>query len=139
VFGFRKDFTIQIYRELNNGNVGRSKHWSSAHRERQAWRKSLDSAVVIMPDGVTSAFYSHIAAPPSYQQGLIVRRVLGAKQKFYDADSVLRGNAKECIDGLIEAGLARDDNMKFIPWVMGDQDADRREIGPFTEIEVWKQ
>jgi hypothetical protein len=102
-----------------------------------------------MPDGVTSAFYSHVATPPSYQQGLIVRRVLGAKQKYYDADSVLRGNAKECIDGLIEAGLARDDlieaglarddNMKFIPWVMGDQDADRREIGPFTEIEVWKQ
>ena len=139
MFGFRKDFTIQIYRELNNGNVGRSKHWSSAHRERQAWRKSLDSAVVIMPDGVTSAFYSHVVSPPSYQQGLIVRRVLGKKARYWDADSVLRGNCKEMLDSLCEAGFCKDDNIKYIPWVIGDQDADRREIGPFTEIEVWKQ
>jgi hypothetical protein len=139
VFGFWKAFTIQIYRELNNGNNGRTKHWTSAHRDRKAWRKSFDSAIVIFGDGSTTAFYDHIMAPPDYQQGLVVRRVLGAKQKFYDADSVLRGNAKELIDGLCEAGLAKDDNMKYIPWVIGDQDGDRREIGPFTEIEVWKQ
>jgi len=120
VFGFWKAFTIQIYRELNNGNNGRTKHWTSAHRDRKAWRKSFDSAIVIFGDGSTTAFYDHILAPPDYQQGLVVRRVLGTKQKFYDADSVLRG-------------------MKYIPWVIGDQDGDRREIGPFTEVEVWKQ
>ena len=42
------------------------------------------------------------------------------------------------IDSLVESNLAKDDNTKYVAWVMGDQDSSRREIGPFTEVEVWK-
>ena len=139
MFGYQLDYTVRIFKELNNGNHGRSKHWSSAHRERQSWRKALNSAIVIPAGGSELAFYDYVDSPPDYKQGLVVRRVLGARQKFWDCDSVLRGSAKENIDSLIEAGLAKDDDIKHIAWVFGDQDADRRSIGPFTEIEVWKQ
>ena len=139
MFGFHLDYTIRIFRELNIGNSGRTKHWSQAHSERRAWRKALDNACVILSNGDELAFYDHVRQPPEYMQGLIVRRVLRAKQSRYDCDSLLRGNAKECIDSLVEAGVAKDDNTKYIEWVIGVQDADRREIGPFTEVEVWKK
>ena len=139
MFGFHLDYTIRIFRELNNGNSGRSKHWTHAHSERRAWRKALDNACVILSNGDELAFYDYVREPPDYMQGLIVRRVLRAKQSRYDCDSLLRGNAKECIDSLVEAGVAKDDNTKYIEWVIGVQDADRREIGPFTEVEVWKK
>ena len=139
MFGYHLDYTIRIFKELNNGNQGRSKHWSSAHRERQSWRKALDSAIVIPANGAELAFYDHVDSPPSHKQGLVVRRVLGARARYWDADSVLRGSAKEKIDSLIEAGVAKDDSIQYIAWVFGDQDADRRTIGPFTEVEVWKQ
>lgn len=139
MFGYYLDYTIRIFKELNNGNQGRSKHWSSAHRERQSWRKALDSAIVIPANGAELAFYDYVQTPPSYKQGLVVRRVLGARQRYWDADSVLRGSAKELIDSLVESGVANDDNIQHIAWVLGDQDADRKTIGPFTEVEVWKQ
>lgn len=138
MFGYEFDYLIRIFRELNNGNTGRTKHWSQAHSERRAWRKSLNNALIILADGTELAFYDHVKDPPSYMQGLVVRRVLRAKQAKYDCDSILRGNAKECIDSLIEAGVAKDDNTKYIAWVFGTQCAERRTIGPFTEVEVWK-
>lgn len=138
MFDFHLDYTIRIFRELNNGNSGRTKHWTQAHGERRAWRKALDNACVILSNGDELAFYDHVRQPPDYVQGLIVRRVLGAKARYWDADSVLRGNAKECIDSLTEAGIAKDDGIRYIEWVLGVQDADRRKIGPFTEVEVWK-
>jgi hypothetical protein len=139
MFGYHLDYTVRIFKELNNGNQGRSKHWSSAHRERQSWRKALDTAIVIPANGAELAFYDHVESPPSHKQGLVVRRVLGTRQRYWDADSVLRGSAKELIDSLVESGVAYDDNIQHITWVLGDQDADRRTIGPFTEVEVWKQ
>ncbi len=138
MFGFRREFTIRIFRELNNGNTGRSKHWSSAHRERNAWRRAVQAAVVIPDNEPEIAYLDYVTKPPDEKIGLIIRRVLGAKQRLWDADSILRGSAKEMIDSLVESNLAKDDNTKYVAWVMGDQDSSRREIGPFTEVEVWK-
>jgi hypothetical protein len=139
MFGYHLDYTIQGYKELDNGNTGRTKHWGSANKDRHSWRKAFNKAIVIPANGAELAFYDHVQTPPSHKQGLVIRRVLGPRQKFWDSDSVLRGSAKELIDGLCEAGMAFDDNLKYIAWSIGDQDGDRRTIGPFTEIEVWKQ
>ena len=55
---------------------------------------------------------------------------------LWDADSVLRGNAKELIDSLTALGWFHDDSPKWIVAVDGRQDASRREIGPMVEVEV---
>ena len=95
MFGFRREFTIRIFRELNNGNTGRSKHWSSAHRERNAWRRAVQAAVVIPDNEPEIAYLDYVTKPSDEKIGLIIRRVLGAKQRLWDADSILRGSAKE--------------------------------------------
>ena len=51
MFGYCLDYTIQVYKELNNGNTGRTKHWGSANKDRHSWRKAFDKAIVIPANG----------------------------------------------------------------------------------------
>jgi hypothetical protein len=50
---------------------------------------------------------------------------------------VLRGNAKQLVDGLIEMGVAKDDSLKYLLFVIGLQSDADREIGPYTTVEVF--
>ena len=64
-------------------------------------------------------------------------RQLGKNQKWYDPDSVLRGYAKQAIDSLIEIGVAPDDSIKHLKFVIGLQCDESRELGPYTSVEVF--
>ena len=135
--------TIDLPMKLKNNNQGQGHHWSGSHRERRAASEAVASA----------GFWYHLAdhtkvglrllewlSEPhtSYGKlGLVVWRVLGSRERLWDADSVLRGNYKQIQDALIEAGLAEDDSPKYIEWVLGRQDKERRGEGSSVEIELY--
>lgn len=75
--------------------------------------------------------------PFEFPVKVTLTRILGPNQRLWDADSVLRGNAKQLIDSLVAIGWFYDDSMKYIVQVVGDQDATQRENGPAVLIEVF--
>lgn len=132
-------FTITVYKELKNNNVGRSAHWSSAHKSKREWVNALKGADVITDTGVhfsLPSFHADVLSsrPLGQRVGIAVRRVLGKRQRFFDADSILRGNFKECLDSVVDFGILTDDNTKHVAWCVGLQDDSRKDEGPFTEL-----
>ena len=97
--------TIVVNLELKNGNTGRSKHWSSASRDKKAFLRAIGEAVETwdVPVDIT------------------VTRVLAKGQRLWDADSVLRGNAKELIDTLVTRKYIVDDGPKYVKTCTGKQ------------------
>ena len=131
-------FTVTVDRELKNGNTGRTKHFSQAIKEKKGWVNALKNADVVTETGLAfplPAFIEEVLNGQPVQQkvGLVVRRVLGKRQRLWDADSALRG-AKELIDAVVDTGLLVDDNMKHVAWCIGLQDDSRKEQGPFVEL-----
>lgn len=131
-------FTVSVNKELKNNNTGRSAHWSSAHKEKQAWLRALDGADVETATGESidfNTFRTYVLDDRPVQQrvGIVVNRVLGKRQRFWDPDSTLRGS-KELIDSLVTCGILGDDNIKHVAWCVGLQDDSRKDEGPFVEI-----
>ena len=123
-------FTVKIYHKLKNNNNGQTKHWSSSHSERKKWMKALDTAEVETEAGMVFGFHefaTHVLAgqPLAQKVGIEVHRVLGPRERHYDPDSVLRGNAKQLIDSLVESNYLTDDNIKCILWALGTQSVER--------------
>jgi hypothetical protein len=138
LFGMRSNYKIVIDRELKNANNGQTKHWGTSHRERQAWLKKVKDAYVVEPSGDEIMINDFLDSyqPPKYQ-GLLITRHLGKNQRYLDPDSVLRGNAKQLVDSLIEIGVAPDDSIKHLKFVIGLQCDKNRELGPYTSVEVF--
>jgi hypothetical protein len=111
---------------LSNDNGGRSQHWSKANKRKkeclQALADGLHYRTKHFPNGVT----------------LMITRILGKGQKLWDADSVLRGSAKEIIDSLVQSGWFYDDGPEYISGVSGNQDETRRSEGPAVQITVFR-
>ena len=61
---------------------------------------------------------------------------MGKGERLWDADSVLRGNAKQLIDALADAGYFHNDGPKWITEAIGRQDAGQRQNGPAILIEI---
>jgi len=139
MFGKKLEYTIILDRKLANNNQGQSRHWSSSHKERQAWATAVRDGWIKDWQGVEwhPEDFWECGPDPDKRIGLVVTRHLGKRERLWDSDSVLRGNAKQCIDALISAGLATDDSPLFIDWTIGMQDDSNREAGPFTTVEVY--
>lgn len=70
---------------------------------------------------------------------IVLVRILGKRERLWDSDSILRGNAKQLLDSLVaDAGWFADDGPKYIRLVLGDQDDTRRHEGPAVEIRVYE-
>lgn len=63
--------------------------------------------------------------------------MLGKAEKYYDTDSLGRGNAKELIDAMTAAGFWKDDSYKHLEVHYGQDDSDRAN-GFMTKIQVRK-
>ena len=140
--GFVKDYRIVIDKELKNGNNGQTKHWSSSHKAKQAWAKALKTAYVLTKNGTEFHLDSFLeCASPSSKQGLVITRWLSKGQRLWDADSVLRGEAKQLVDALVDAGVARDDSPKYITFVHGLQcDLQRKELSTgYVTVDVYSE
>ncbi len=119
-------FTVKVYHKLKNNNNGQSRHWSQSHSERKKWMKALEAAEVETVNGDVFGFHefaTHVLCSQPVQQrvGIEVHRVLGPRERHYDPDSVLRGNAKQLVDSLVETNYLQDDNIKCILWALGTQ------------------
>ena len=133
-----KLFTLVVLKELKNGNTGRTKHFSQAHRDKQQWLAAIPQATVELPQDIKmtlSQFYHEVLLEDviSQQVGLVIERVLGPRQRLWDHDSTLRG-AKELVDSLVTYGILQDDNAKHVSWCLGVQDSDDKENGPYVRV-----
>jgi hypothetical protein len=138
--GYEKEYRIVIDKELKNGNGGQSKHWSASAQERKQWTRALSSAYVQTLNGTEFDFYAyHECVAPDEKIGIVITRFLAKGQRKWDADSVLRGNAKQLVDSLVEAGVARDDSPRYIEFVYGRQDdSQRKELeSGYVTIDVY--
>ena len=135
---------IEIPMKLKNNNQGQGRHWSGSHRERAVASQAVAEARVWVESTDKpykwksfSEWRTGLAIKEGQKIGLAVWRILGSRERLWDADSVLRGNYKQIQDALIQAGLAEDDSPKYIEWVIGRQWAGSREDGPKVSIEVY--
>lgn len=136
---------IEIPMKLKNNNQGQGRHWSGSHKERRTATEAVADARVWTPATKESGVYQRLSDWTRAIQfgkdeklGLVVWRILGKRERLWDADSVLRGNYKQIQDALIEAGLAEDDSPKYIEWVLGRQDDSIRDQGPKVLIDVYR-
>lgn len=114
---------LELPVELHNGNDGQTKHWGKTVKYKKAYAVALKSC------------YTKPLETPEYRQDIIITRVLKKGQRLWDADSVLRGSAKQLIDALVDYGFMQDDGPKWIRTVVGKQDDNRRDVGPAVTIE----
>lgn len=115
--------TLTLPVSLDNGNDGRTKHFGAAAKRRYEYEHMLH---LFHPKPV----------PVRTPARIHVTRVLGPRQRLFDADSLLRGNAKELIDAIVAAGFLPDDGPAHVLEVTASQDRTRRGEGPATEITI---
>lgn len=121
ILGLKRRVGIFVPRQIKNGNTGQTRHWSQSHKERKAWVQAVALATCVEYDehgNLTPIELPSLSEPI----GLQVHRVFTGRQRAMDPDSILRGNVKQAIDSLVEAGLVEDDNAKCIQWVIGTQE-----------------
>ncbi len=115
--------TLWLPLPLSNNNTGQSRHWSAAYKDKATFANTLTNLKLK-------------GTPPPYKQRVTVTRILGKGERLWDADSVLRGNAKQLIDAMVDAGFFVDDSPKHITEVFGKQDDQKRFLGPAIKVEV---
>ena len=113
--------TIYLPMALTNGNDGRGNKWFSSAKVRK------EIEVLLRGMGFERQ-------PFAVPVKIHITRVLGPRQKLWDADSLLRGNSKELIDAIVAVGFLFDDGPKYVEQVTADQDASDRENGPAIEL-----
>lgn len=109
---------------LSNNNSGQTRHWRKSHTDRKKFERMLRRLRLVR-------------TPFSVPVLLHVTRVLGKGQRYWDSDSVGRGNSKQIIDACTACGWWTDDSYKYIQHTAFFQDGGRRKDGPAVLIEVF--
>jgi hypothetical protein len=109
--------------ELTNANKGRGHSWHATAASRKKIAKALTG---------------ERREPFAFPVAIRITRILGPSQRLWDADSCGRGNAKELVDSLVEAGWFHDDGPRWITHCDYRQDSQSRASGPATMIEVMR-
>lgn len=117
-------FSALIEMELHNGNQGQGHSWHKTDRSKRAFVGYLRL------NNLEREPFPH----PVYLQ---ITRRLGKGQRLWDFDSVLRGNAKQLIDAMVDCGWFADDSATYIKGVYGDQDSDHKSEGPGILVKVY--
>ena len=135
-------FTIVVEHKMKNSNNGQTKHWSTTAADRKQWMKALDNATVEVNEIHLSLgeFITEVLLdrPVASLVGLVIERVLGPKERLWDADSVLRGSAKQLIDSIVEYEVLGDDDAKHVLWSLGTQDKSDRTQGPAVRVHFYQ-
>lgn len=118
-------YTAKIPFNLSNNNDGQGRAW---YRTASVKKAIVDQL----------ARQDMHREPFEFPVRVVLTRILGPKQRLWDADSVLRGSAKQLIDGLVDAGWFVDDGPNYITEMDGRQDKSNRSEGPAVLIEVFK-
>jgi hypothetical protein len=115
--------TIELPIELTNNNTGRTQHFGRSASQRKKYERII-----------RAKFGQQV--PFSSKVEIVVQRVLAARQRLWDQDSILRGNSKELIDAIVACGFLHDDKPEYVGMCIGDQDAETRLTieGGFTRV-----
>ncbi len=105
-------YSITLPIKLVNDNTGRSQHWSKA-----AKRKKLYVSILRVLGGKREPFDHPVT--------IRLTRILGARERLWDADSIGRGSAKELIDAFVACGWLVDDGPKWVVGIEYRQEIDR--------------
>lgn len=114
------DVTLPV--ELKNHNDGQGHSFWRTDKQRKDFEKALSN---------------YRRKPFGRRVVVVVTRILGPKQRFFDASSILRGNYKQLEDALTALGWWPDDSYTHISFVGGLQDGNRRSEGPATRIQIY--
>jgi len=109
--------------KLSNGNSGRGFKWYQSARRKKEYAKLIRLTCSIQTNEVPVR--------------LVITRILGPRERLWDADSIGRGSAKELIDAMVECWWFYDDSPKWIHRVDYEQDANRRSEGPAVEVAIF--
>lgn len=94
--------------KLTNGNGGRSQKWFLTAKDRDAFEALLRSL-------------GHVYSPIPFPVQLVVTRLLGKRERFWDYSSGFRGNWKELEDAMVACGWFKDDGPDDVKGVFFDQ------------------
>ena len=136
----KKLFDISVKTKLKNNNQGQGRSWHHTAKDRKDFDKLVPEAMVLTYDDETgelsAAPFSESLAGVQLSDlvALTVTRILGKGERLWDADSVLRGSAKQLLDAIVGTGLLADDNPKYVSLVIGMQDDTQRELGPRIDV-----
>jgi len=108
--------------EITNGNTGRGGAFWQTAKLRKGYERDIRNL-------------GHVREPFSVCVDVVYVRILGKRQRLWDASSVLRGT-KELEDSLVACGWWHDDGPNWIRNCDGRQDKGRRSEGPAVEIIV---
>ena len=115
--------SIDLPIELTNNNAGRTQHFGRSASQRRKYER-----IIRKQFGQQKPFECSV--------DIVVVRVLGKRQRLWDASSILRGNWKEIEDALVACGFLHDDGPQYVGCCLGLQDAETRLTvdGGFTRV-----
>ena len=136
-------FTMTVNKKMSNSNNGQSRHWSSSHKDKKEFLRAVEGSWS-EADGHMALTLDDLFSQVIGQSGLTelvdikIERVLGKGERLWDADSVMRGSAKQLLDSIVDCGILVDDNSKAVRMALGAQDASDRTQGPAVRIYFYK-
>lgn len=129
-------YALKIDLPLTNGNTGRGNQWYASAKERKKFEALLREITTPDPD----TFFDYLDDLPfEFPVGLRITRVLGRKQRLWDADSIGRGNSKELVDAIVAVGFLHDDSAAYVKHVEYQQIAQTpRPKFPYILVEFFR-
>ena len=118
---------IELPIELTNNNTGRTQHFGRSASQRKKYERIIRA---LFPK----------QKPFDCEVDIVVVRVLGKRQRLWDASSILRGNWKEIEDALVACRFLEDDGPDYVRAILGTQDRLTRltqEVEPFTIVRFY--
>ena len=110
---------------LTNGNDGQQKNWQSTANARKHFQAMF-------------RMWGIKRFPFDFPTRVIWTRILGPHERAWDYTSILRGNAKQIEDALVDMGWWHDDGPEYITQAIGAQIVDRRQDGPALKIDIYR-
>lgn len=115
---------VELPVKLTNGNDGRGSKWFQTAKDR----KRLETLLRAL---------GHVYSPLPFPVQLRVTRLLGKRERFWDASSCGRGNFKELEDAAVACGWFHDDCYEWIRGVYFEQRKEPRDK-PAVLVEIFK-
>ena len=93
---------FELYEPLTSLNQTKGRHWTHRHRHKRHMTTALLAA------GARENIL------PNHRQLVTITRLKRPRQRDYDHDNLVAGNAKALIDALTDLGYWRDDNPYYL-------------------------
>lgn len=133
---------VIIQDNVSNNNNGQGNHWAGTAKAKKRIFSKCKKAEYFRYSERRHLFLpasiKECSIPSRQAVNIIATRVLGPKQRLWDADSILRGEFKQVMDSLVQLGIIEDDGPKFVKHCLGMQDSTRRSDGPSFEVDFYE-